>query len=558
MAAGSRALFRAALSRGSRRSTRPLSSATSSASSRDYGTPRCTPVTTGSQQQLQECGRPCVSLLPPHSAAGVRLGRISASSLNALPQGSASAVRSFAASSGGLPDHLVLEMPSLSPTMTQGNVVEWNKKEGDEVSAGDSLCVIETDKATLDNESQEDGFLAKILVPGGSKEVPCGTPICIMVDTADAVSKFSDYSVADAGKAPAASSPAQPEASTSPDSEVMPPPPSSSSPPLSHLMGPAVKRLLERHGLDPHRITPTGPKGILTKGDVLQAIAAGTGGRQKEAPAAAPAQEKTAPPPATDKASFPATPSKPSMPPTTAAAPSSEGSYVDIPNTQIRKVIATRLLESKWQTPHFYSSAEAHVDSLLALRKSLKEKYSISVSVNDFVVKAVAMALKEVPRANAFFDVPTGDVKMNGSVDVCVAVATDRGLMTPIVKNADKKSLSDLSSEVKSLAERARAGKLKPEEFMGGTFSISNLGMYPVDHFCAIINPPQAGILAIGRGNKVVIWKDDPAGGVGGPATVTSMEVTLSGDARVMDGTVAGLFLTAVTKNLSDPTRLII
>ncbi|GLT66754.1 hypothetical protein SLA2020_391030 [Shorea laevis] len=237
----------------------------------------------------------------------------------------------------------------------------------------------------------------------------------------------------------------------------------------------------------------------------------------------------------------------------------------DLPNTQIRKVIARRLLESKQSTPHLYLSSDVILDPLLSFRNERKEKHDIKVSVNDIVIKAVAIALKNVPEANAYWDVAKEEIILCDSVDISIAVATEKGLMTPIIRNADQKSISSISLEVKQLAEKARTGKLAPHEFQGGTFSISNLGMFPVDHFCAIINPPQAGILAVGRGNKVV----EPVVGADGkrliidarierPAVITKMNFTLSSDHRVFDGKVGGAFLSALRSNFSDIRRLIL
>ncbi|KAF7811584.1 dihydrolipoyllysine-residue acetyltransferase component 1 of pyruvate dehydrogenase complex, mitochondrial isoform X2 [Senna tora] len=223
----------------------------------------------------------------------------------------------------------------------------------------------------------------------------------------------------------------------------------------------------------------------------------------------------------------------------------------------VRFVIAKRLLESKQNTPHLYLSSDVILDPLLSLRKDLKDRYDVKVSVNDIVIKVVAAALRNVGEANAYWDDEKGEVILCDSVDISIAVATEKGLLTPIIRNADQKTISSISSEVKELAEKARSGKLKPQEFQGGTFSISNLGMFPVDQFCAIINPPQACIMAVGRGNKVV----EPVVGADGierPAVVTKMNLTLSADHRVFDGKVAGAFLSALQSNFSDIKRLLL
>ncbi|CAI5489240.1 unnamed protein product, partial [Closterium sp. Naga37s-1] len=247
-----------------------------------------------------------------------------------------------------------------------------------------------------------------------------------------------------------------------------------------------------------------------------------------------------APRPITTTATAPASSSAPSAA-AAAAAPAlggAAGAFVDVPTSQIRRIIAQRLMESKWGSPHLYAEAEADIDATLQLRRELKDKWGVAVSVNDFVIKAVAMALAHTPHANVHWDGKVGRVVSNSSVDISIAVATDKGLITPILKDADKKSLGAISKEVKKLVERARAGKLQPHEFHGGTFSISNLGMYAVDRFSAIINPPQSGILAVGRADKVLRLPADSSAGAQ-LQVASKMEVTLSADARALDGTTA-------------------
>lgn len=427
-------------------------------------------------------------------------------------------------------------MPALSPTMTQGNIAEWLKKEGDEVSAGDILADVETDKATMGFDSQEDGYLAKILVPGGTKDVSVGTLLAILVEEQKDVAAFASYAP---GATPAAASaaPAAPEASAAAA-------PVGAS---SDKIGPAVRRLLHESGLQPSQITGTGLKGMLTKGDVLAAIAGGV------APVKAPVPSPAAPPAAAPAAA----PAKAAVP--SGGRPKKEA-YTDEAVTQMRTIIAARLLESKTTTPHQYFAAEVCLDPVMEMRKALKE-LGVGVSVNDCVIKAAALALAEVPEANSYYNAAQGEVLPNDAVDVSVAVSTEKGLFTPIVKGANTKSLHQISADVKDLAGRARENKLKPEEFMGGSFSISNLGMFPVDQFCAIINPPQACIMAVGRGVKKVVLKN------GKPTTKLVMTVTLSADTRVFldgggveeDDEIAGVgakFLAAFTKNIESPTKL--
>lgn len=435
-------------------------------------------------------------------------------------------------STSELPPHVVLEMPALSPTMNQGNIAKWRKNEGDKIEVGDVICEIETDKATLEFECLEEGYLAKILAPEGSKDVAVGQPIAITVeDPGDVVTvKNSVISGAEV----------KGEKETHHDSKDVLKVQQGSFTKIS----PSAKLLISEHGLDASSLQASGPYGTLLKGDVLAAIKSG-----KVSSRISSHTEKTSPSP------LPQT--------STAVSPGSKSdlelsdSFEDFPNTQIRKVIARRLLESKQNTPHLYLSSDVVLDPLLSFRKELKEKHNTKVSVNDIVIKAVAVALKNVPEANAYWDVEKGEIVLCDAIDISIAVATEKGLMTPIVRNADQKSISAISMEVKELAEKARAGKLVPHEFQGGTFSISNLGMFPVDQFCAIINPPQAGILAVGRGNQVV----EPVIGSDGnetPAVVTKMNLTLSADHRVFEGKIGGAFFSALCSNFSDIRRLLL
>mmetsp|Transcript_30052 Transcript_30052/g.66579 ORF Transcript_30052/g.66579 Transcript_30052/m.66579 type:complete len:621 (-) Transcript_30052:556-2418(-) len=439
------------------------------------------------------------------------------------------------------PAHTKLSMPSLSPTMERGNIVSWKVKEGDALRPGDILAEIETDKATLGFENQDEGFLAKILVPAGSRDVSVGTTVALIVEDAETVSAFADYSTSSAAAAPsaAAASVAAPAASA----------PARPSTPVNSRLGPAARMLLEESGLSASDIQPTGPNGIVTKGDVLAALAAGVKpGASKAAPAAAAAPAAPA-----AKPSAPAAPAAAAAPKPAAAAaapPPAGASYVDTPNTQIRKIIASRLLKSKVTIPGLYVSADVGLDSLAELRQGLLAK-GVKVSVNDFVLKAVAAALREVPEANVFWDSKAGAASPFTSVDISVAVATDRGLITPIVKNADKKSLQEISKDVKALALKARENKLKPEEFQGGSFTVSNLGMMGVNYFSAIINPPQAAIMAIGTSMQKVVLQG------GKPVSQTFMTVTLSADHRVYDGELVSRFLTAFKANMESPVVLL-
>ncbi|KAK9817885.1 hypothetical protein WJX72_003713 [[Myrmecia] bisecta] len=441
-------------------------------------------------------------------------------------------------------------MPALSPTMAQGNVASWNVKEGDEVAPGDMLADIETDKATLGWENMDDGFIAKILVPAGTKDVAVGTPLALLVEDADSVPAFKDYkggasagSSSDSNAKPASADAEAAAASTSSKPAEQKPQQQQEA---NSRIGPAAQWLLRDSGLSASDVQPTGPHGIITKGDVLAAIQGGA----KPKPST---QAKEDARPSEPQAAKPQAPA--ASPPAAQAAPAPKpqpgARYTDTPNSQIRKIIAQRLLESKTKIPHAYFSATANIDGVAALRQTLKEQGQ-KVSVNDFVIRATALALQEVPAANAFWDEAKEDVKPADSIDIAIAVATDNGLITPIVAKANTKSLMQISAEVRELAARARANKLKPHEFQGGSFSISNLGMYGVDRFEAIINPPQACIMAVGGSQQHISMQQ------GKPVIRSQMEVTLSADNRVYDGAVAGDFLAAFCRNMENPVKLLV
>ncbi|CAN6452288.1 unnamed protein product [Victoria cruziana] len=472
-------------------------------------------------------------------------------------------VRHFS-TSGDL--HTVLQMPALSPTMNQGNIVKWRKKEGDKIDVGDVICEIETDKATLEFESLEEGYLAKILAPEGSKDVNVGQPIAITVEDADDIGKVPNDIIGTPKTESTRSTDDLPHGDVKNQQTAK-------KTNFSRI-SPSAKLLIANYGLDAAALKASGPRHTLLKGDVLAAIkslAASSSGRTS-------AQRGT---PSSQSSQLPVE----EPPPQRKGSSLLDATHEDFPNSQIRKVIAKRLLESKKNTPHVYLSSDAVLDPLLALRQQLKEQHGIKVSVNDIMVKAVALTLRSVPEANAYWSHEKGEVSLCDSVDISIAVATEKGLMTPIIRNADQKTLSAISVEIKELAEKARAGKLAPNQFQGGTFSISNLGMFPVDHFCAIINPPQSCILAVGRANKVVdhVVGDDgkfifillaccgafrdgshqpqlvyPSPDTFKLTTVTKIKFTLSGDHRVIDGRVGGTFLTTLSSNLSEINRLLL
>ncbi|MBL4693728.1 MAG: pyruvate dehydrogenase complex dihydrolipoamide acetyltransferase [Magnetovibrio sp.] len=431
-------------------------------------------------------------------------------------------------------------MPALSPTMTEGNLASWSVKEGDTIQSGDILCEIETDKATMEVEAVEEGVLGKILILGGTQGVPVNSLIALMLEEDEDASVLDNYEPSPTTTSssdptvteatPASTPPAStPPASTPPAST--PPAPAAPAPaaPKSGsriIASPLARRIAADKGLDLANITGSGPRGRIVKRDVE--------GAQPQ-PAASPAASLAASP-----AASPVT------------LPES-GSYTAIPHSTIRKVIARRLQESKQTVPHFYLTADCRIDKLLDMRKALNAaspegEGAYKISVNDFVVKAVAKALQDVPEANAQW---TEDavLLMNG-VDISIAVATPSGLITPIVRNADFKGLNAISADVKDLAKRARDGKLMPEEYTGGGFTISNLGMYGVKDFAAIINPPQSCILAVGAGEPRPIVVN------GELAVGTVMTCTLSVDHRSVDGAVGAQFLAAFKRNIEEPAFL--
>ena len=427
-------------------------------------------------------------------------------------------------------------MPALSPTMTQGNIARWKVKEGDEIRAGDSVAEIETDKATMAFESQEDGFLAKIVVGDGAQNVPVGAIVAVMVEDKEHVSAFAGYvppAAAAAGSTPAPPAPAGKASSPS----------SPSSFETGGRMWPSVRRLLAESGIDPSTITPTGPRGMLVKGDVLAAM--GLCAAPVPSPSAA-AMHAAAEKPSTTKAN--ASPPAPLSP--TPTPEDDFENWEDLPVTSIRRVIASRLLESKTRTPHEFVTAEVSLASVAGLRAALKAR-DVRASVNDCVLYAAARALRASPKVNAKWDDALSAGVTDPDVDVAVAVATDGGLITPIVRRADTKTLSEIGDEVRELAGRARKGGLKPHEFTGGSFSVSNLGMFPVDQFSAILNPPQGAIMAVGRGvDKIRI--DETTGELFDEPT---MSVTVSADARVADAADVARFLEAFREVIEQPAE---
>ncbi|KZT30512.1 dihydrolipoamide acetyltransferase [Neolentinus lepideus HHB14362 ss-1] len=417
-------------------------------------------------------------------------------------------------------------MPAMSPTMTEGGIASWKKKEGESFAAGDVLLEIETDKATIDVEAQDDGLVAKIIAQDGAKNIKVGTPIAIVAEEGD------DLSGAEAMASEAASTPS-PEPKKE---ETAPPPPEESKPPSTRespaaetkvelpagdriFASPLAKKIALERGIPLSKVKGTGPNGRILREDV-----------EKYQPSAASSATTAVPQPS-------------------AALPE----YTDIPISNMRRTIGTRLTQSKQELPHYYLTVDINMDKVLKLRevfnKTLSEKdKAAKLSVNDFILKAVACALSDVPEANSAW---LGEViRQYKKADISVAVATPNGLITPIVKDVGSKGLATISSEAKALAKKARDGKLQPQEYQGGTFTVSNLGMFDINHFTAIINPPQSCILAIGSTVPTLVPAPEEERGF---KTVSVMKVTLSSDHRTVDGAVGARWLSAFKGYLENP-----
>ena len=419
-------------------------------------------------------------------------------------------------------------MPALSPTMTEGNLAKWHKKPGDAVKPGDVIAEIETDKATMEVEAVDEGVLGTILVPEGTQAVKVNEPIAVLLEEGE-----------DAAAVAAPAAPALPPApvvaastAAAPASAPPVPPPATANGVGRVFASPLARRMAEQAGLDLKAVAGSGPHGRIVKADIEKALAGA---------AARPATASPAPAPATAPLAAAAV-----------VAPPPGVAYDELPLTQMRKIIARRLAESKQTVPHFYLSVDVELDALLALRAQLNAhpKIDTKLSVNDFIIKAVALAMRAVPGTNASF---AGDRLLQyRDVDVAVAVAIPGGLITPIVRKADEKGLATISKEMKDLAARAKDGKLKPEEYQGGGFSISNLGMFGIREFAAVINPPQACILAVGAGEKRPVVKNDQL------AIATVMTCTISVDHRVVDGALGAEFLQVFKALIEDPLGMLV
>ena len=431
-------------------------------------------------------------------------------------------------------------MPALSPTMEEGTLAKWLVKEGDTVSSGDIIAEIETDKATMEFEAVDEGTIGKIIMPEGSEGVKVNALIAVLLedgeDASDAVP--SSASSDDAGdKAAATAVSAEPATPTAEPSAAPAPAAPAASDGTRIFASPLARRIAADKGLDLSALQGSGPHGRIVKADVL---AAGDT-PAKPAPTAGPAVSATTPAPA------------PSVSADAVAKIYADREFTEIPLDGMRKTIAARLTEAKQTIPHFYLRRDIKIDNLLSFRGQLNkqlESRGIKLSVNDFIIKACALALQTVPAANAVW---AGDrVLQLTPSDVAVAVAIEGGLFTPVLKDAEQKSLSTLSAEMKDLATRARSKKLAPHEYQGGSFAISNLGMFGIDNFDAVINPPHGAILAVGAGvKKPVIDEDDQV------SVATVMSVTLSVDHRVIDGALGAELLQAIVDNLENPMGML-
>lgn len=431
-------------------------------------------------------------------------------------------------------------MPALSPTMTEGNLVAWHKQEGDTISPGEVIAEIETDKATMEVEAVDEGKLGKILISAGTEGVAVNTTIGVILEDGETLEDLKEDSKV---LKPEASKPIllnKFEALLEEESvqKIVEDTETSSVEILADMTiipnqtdrvfsSPLARRMAEQAGIDIGTVKGSGPNGRIIKDDIDSILKKDSMPDDDGILAKQLSSEVTVS--------------------TEVAGPVYEANL----NTPMRKVIARRLTESKQTAPHFYMVADCEIDTLLETRSQLNEKIENGkISVNDLIIRASALALKQVPMANASWT--EEETRVYKNVDISVAVAIDGGLITPIVKDAGNKGLKAISEEMKDLAERAKSGKLMPEEYQGGTFSISNLGMYGVKEFSAVINPPQGAILAVGMGEKRPVVKDNAL------SIATIMTCTLSVDHRVVDGAVGAQFLSAFKKLIEDPLRMLL
>jgi pyruvate dehydrogenase E2 component (dihydrolipoamide acetyltransferase) len=421
-------------------------------------------------------------------------------------------------------------MPALSPTMEEGTLAKWMVKEGDEVKSGDVIAEIETDKATMEVEAVEEGRIGKLLVAEGTEGVAVNKPIAILLEEGESA---SDMKVPAKARMP--EKPKEAEKKASPESAKTEAKKEAKPVPAAHANGkgerifasPLARRIAGQKGIDLSSVQGSGPRGRIVKADV-ESVKPGV--RKPAAPSGAPA-----PASAIDARAF-----------------YIEGTYEEIPLDGMRKTIARRLTQSMQEIPHFYLTVDCELDELLVTRKKLNAEASdgTKLSVNDFLIRAAALALVKVPMANVSF---AGDALLRHEhADIGIAVALEGGLITPIIRAAETKGLAEIAAESKSLAGRARNRKLKPMEYEGGSFSISNLGMYGIKHFTGVINPPQAAILAVGKGEERPVVHD------GKLEVATVMTVTMSCDHRAIDGALGAQFLEAFKSFVEYPARMLL
>ena len=416
-------------------------------------------------------------------------------------------------------------MPALSPTMTEGTLASWLVKEGDSVKSGDVIAEIETDKATMEVEALDDGVVAKLAVAEGTQNVAVNALIAVLAEDGesvdDALAALAAVPVSDPSTTPQTDAIAASDVATSPVQPAVAPVPTARSDRV--FASPLARRIAADAGLELARLSGTGPHGRIIRADVEEALASRASG-----PAAQPA----------------------AMSRTASAAVPAEERFV--PHNAMRRVIADRLQQSKQTAPHFYLSVDCDIDNLLAARKALNEaaEASVKISVNDMVVKATAVALMAEPDVNGCFEAE--GCRYYSTADICVAVAVDGGLVTPVIHDVQNLGLADISRKTTDLASRARAGTLDPSEYAGGSFTISNLGMFGISEFSAIINPPQACILAVGAGQQKPYVS-------GGEVKVgTFMKCTLSVDHRAVDGAVGAEFLQYFKRYIENPVQMIV
>lgn len=450
-------------------------------------------------------------------------------------------------------------MPALSPTMEKGNLAKWLKKEGDSVKSGDILAEIETDKATMEIEAIDDGILARIIVPAGTADVPVNDLIAVIAAEGEDPKSISAGSAASAtpeAAPPAVGRPSEKPAETALQASAAPTPQAAAAPSAGQgervFASPLARRIAKDSGLDLAQVKGSGPHGRIIERDVRSVIE--TGGTK--APTAAPVQTAAQAPAPKPAAAVGAMAQGMSLAQVKAMYPAD--SYEEVTLDGMRKTIAKRLLESKQTIPHFYLTLDVELDALLALRTQLNNaamkdkdgKPAYKLSVNDFVIKALGLALQRVPHANAVW--AEDRVLRFKHSDVGVAVSIEGGLFTPVIRKAETKSLSAISAEMKDLAGRARNKRLKPEEYQGGTTAVSNLGMFGIREFAAVINPPHASILAVGAGEKRVVVKNDV------PTVAQVMSVTLSCDHRVVDGALGAELLQAFKGLIENPMGMLV